>query len=378
MSDVLHYVVQPGDYFLAIARKLSPAGATNGQLATFAYHIGVMNGLKPDSAIYVGQVLHIVPEYIPVVDAPTGPTGSTGPTGAPTGPSGPTGAPTGPSGSTGPTGAPTGPTGTPTGPTGSTGPVAKTLFGACPDAGSSPAGVVAKYGNGVAIRWFDSGDGISKVPVRPSKAQCSLFHASWKVLGQTLTDANVTNACKNLLPGDKVTVEHEFDVKHKKDGSAADLAARMAQVKKFHEIVKRVRPDLVTVSVLAGWRFHPNGDDWAPYVGVADVLGVDLDGANDRKAYVDWTACLPEIKKMANLHYNGRWTCPEYGWPRLDTAPESTTGEKRLAEIKREMPTLLAAKPEEIIWFDYPTTPTYPFTTAAEISYWKSLVAQNV
>lgn len=245
--------------------------------------------------------------------------------------------------------------------------------GACPAIGgtSGPAAAVTKWGDSM-VRWFSSG-GLSGSAPRPPGV--TRMHASWKVIGTTVTDALVLNACRNLIAGDKVTVEHEADVKYQKDGDAALLARRLAAVEDFHERVSRLRPELDTVHVLGGWRFRPGNNSDGPdqFYARSDVLGVDLDGVNT--SYYDFRQMLPKVLAFAD-RYADRWTCPEYGWPRQTNDP---TGSGRVAAINTQTPDVIAADPEDIAWFDYnsSTSATYTLTLTNERAAWQSFVAAH-
>lgn len=253
-------------------------------------------------------------------------------------------------------------------------------FGACVAAGQTASGTVTKFGPKTSVRWFSSG-GMTNVAPRPAGA--ARVHASWKPLGTTLTDTSVTAAVANLLPGDKVTVEHEADVKYVADVKAgnpnalAALHARLALIEQFHDIVKRIRPDLTTVHIVGGWRFHPKGDNGIDpmFLARSDVLGVDLDGANPvstTQAYLDWTLALPNIVATANANYGGRWTCPEFGWGPMSSDPNRS---KRMAAVAAQMPAIVAAGPEEVEWYDYALA---VLSSGAETAAWASLVASTV
>lgn len=140
----------------------------------------------------------------------------------------------------------------------------------------------------------------------------------------------------------------------------------------FHRLVKIVRPDLLTSCVLAGWRFRQQATGQQapePYLTDADLLGVDLDGV--QTAYYDFRLMLPRIRAVADERYDGRWTCPEFGWPRLSNDPAGTA---RVAAINAQMPAVLAAGPLDVNWFDFaPTT----LTLANERAAWQAFVDQH-
>lgn len=257
-------------------------------------------------------------------------------------------------------------------------PVMVQRVGACPAAGgfstTAAATVVGKWGSGASVRLF-SGSDLRSVAPRPATA--GRVHASWKPLGgQPMTEASVRAACINLLEGDVVTVEHEADVKRLSGGSQADLDARMALQDEFHRLVKIVRPDLLTSCVLAAWRFRQEATGTQapePYLTDADLLGVDLDGVNSLTAasYYDFRQMLPRTRQVADRDYGGRWTCPEFGWPRLNNDPNGTG---RVAAINAQTPAILAAGAYSLEWFDYPTVPGYTLTLTNERAAWQSFV----
>lgn len=250
-------------------------------------------------------------------------------------------------------------------------PVRRTVLGACPMKGAPLSGVVSKWGQGAALRVFQGGafQGLA-LP-----AGVGPVHLSFKPPA-ALSDAQVISVGRYLRPGDYATVWHESDVKHKSGRiSDAQVATYIGIQNDFAERVDRLRnkgdiPNISTVCVLGGWRFRGGTDGDRPdkYLADADCLGVDLDGANNAKSYYDWTICLPEVARAA-ARYGGRWLVPEYAWGRRS---DDASGEIRAAEIRRQMPLILAAKPEVVCWFDYENVPGEPLTTPAEVAAFKA------
>ncbi len=251
-------------------------------------------------------------------------------------------------------------------------PSRRTVLGACPGKGASPASVVSKWGQGAGIRLFGPGE-IATVAV---PAGAGPVHVSFKPAADT-ADSVVRQAFGGLRDGDYVTVWHELDVKAKSAKiSTAQFAKYQAIQNAFHEQIARLRTagdiaDISTVCVLGGWRFRGGTDGDRPdkYLADADVLGVDLDGANNTKSYYDWTICLPEILRVAGARYGGRWSVPEYAWQRRSDDADGTI---RAATIRAQMPRILAAGPEMVLAFDYENAPGEPLTTPAEIAAFKA------
>lgn len=248
----------------------------------------------------------------------------------------------------------------------------RAVLGACPMKGAPLSGVVSKWGAGAALRVFQGGE------FQPIVAPTGVgpVHLSFKPAAK-LTDAAVIRLGVFLRDNDYCTVWHEADVKHKSGKiSDAQFAVYQGIQNDFHERVSRLRaagniPAFSTSCVLGGWRFRGGTDGDRPdkYLADADVLGVDLDGANNDRSYYDWTLCLPEIKRVATARYGGRWCVPEYAWGRR---ADDASGSIRAAEIRRQMPLILAANPETVCWFDFENVPGEPLTTAVEIAAFKA------
>ncbi len=228
--------------------------------------------------------------------------------------------------------------------------------------------------DGAAQRWFDSGAGLSRVAPRRSKASCPVIHASWKALGAIVTDQLIIAAFANLLDGDKVELEHESDVKYRRDIKAgnplasSNLAKRLALKSDFHDRVVRLRnagsiAKVETVNTLSSYSWELEDQD--RFICRADVIGADLDGGNFPKDYGD-PGPLAKIVKTADTFYSGRWTAPEFGWS--DTVP----GE-RIPTILAMIPRIALFEPEEIQFFD--STSFSPVLTADELYEYAQLVA---
>jgi hypothetical protein len=184
-----------------------------------------------------------------------------------------------------------------------------------------------------------------------------------------------------------VTLNHEIDVKHKSGNfSTAELPAQLQLITDFHRSVKRLReagqiPNVVTCHVLAGWRWSGGTESPNAYLAEADVIGIDLDGANTRTgstAYLDWTTpYIVNVKATAAAHYGGRWTVPEFGERRLD---RDTTGSMRVAAYNTQVPKLAAAGAEDVLYFDNESDPAwegYALVSSDEIAMWRAFVATN-
>lgn len=238
--------------------------------------------------------------------------------------------------------------------------------------------------DGLADRWFDGGDGIGKVAPRRSKLLCPRVHASWKLLGDPdPTDAQIINAFKNLLDDDKVEVEHEPDVKYRKDikndvsqaTALATLRERIRIKNRFYDQVKRLReegkiPNVSVVATQSAWSLWPNGPkDAQNYIAKADVFGVDLDGDDARDGYMDYAdpRLLQACVAFADQHYGGRWTVPEHGW-------NSTVVGQRMPHFRRTIPAIAQFKPEEIQVFD--NAGWAPLLTSAELQELNVLARQ--
>ena len=262
----------------------------------------------------------------------------------------------------------------------------KTYLGSCPEH-LDPAQVVDKFGEGIAVLWFDNSRGLTLKPPRPPKEECPHFHACWKSYG-TITDISkltdpdldtlVANALSTLLPGDAVTLENEADVKYKKDvkdrgedEARRALNARMANQRRFHESVKRVRPDISTCVKVAAWRFTA-GDSPDMFMAHGDVLGVDLDGIKTSYYNFAEPTLLARIVSTADRYYGGRWSAPEFGWPLQASDP---TGSVRRAQIATQVERILAMEnpPESLMWFDNDATQFagYKMSTA-DVELWNS------
>jgi hypothetical protein len=248
-----------------------------------------------------------------------------------------------------------------------------TVFGA--DAtGTSATGqanVLTKWGDGAAIRQFFTGFG----QVAPRDRRASVVHASWKPasLG-VITDAAVTAATANLLPGDCVEVWHESD-KKVRDGVYTHVEA-LARKNRFYDTVKRVRPDLLVVNTLTGWEAEPgnsttrgNIDKWAAVK--ADLLGLDCDGIHGWP-YTNYdgeiAAAVAFVEKFPA--YKG-WCVPEFGTSRHTN---DQSGATRAQWATTTAAKFKAAGAAYVCLYEFESTPGNAFTTPAELAAWRSLI----
>ena len=254
-------------------------------------------------------------------------------------------------------------------------PAPSTVIGACPLTGgmSAAAGqrVVARWGEGVAVRLFASGGFGTVAPVLPDAGR---IIASWKpTLGQPLDRAAVLAALAPLPAGSKVAVWHESDVKVIK---GSETYARMTQAHtEFAAIVRADRPDLDLVGIVAGYRFAP-GQDLARLDGYIDpatfdVLGVDLDGITDK--YADFRTFIPGIEAYLERIGKTRWTVPEFGAPRLASDGDGTVRAAWITEQRSDLLTL-PNPPEEICLFESTSYVGTELTAAVEQDAWRAMI----
>lgn len=250
-----------------------------------------------------------------------------------------------------------------------------TKFGADATGTSSQAqtNVIAKYGDGSAIRQFFTG-----LPqIAPRNAKASVVHASWKPASvAAITPEAVTAATANLKPGDCVEVWHEID-KKVRDGQFTK-AEGIARKNKFYDVVKAVRPDLLVVNTLTGWELEPNNsstkgniDQWAEIK--ADLLGVDCDGVHGWP-YPNYDS---EIQTAVNFvkkfpSYKG-WTVPEFGTSR--NAANDASGINRASWAASYAGKFKAAGAKYVCLYTYESTPGNDFTTDAEVNTWRGIVS---
>lgn len=281
-------------------------------------------------------------------------------------------------------------------------PTVATRLGACPANGQNVASVITKYGTGAAIRAFNSG-ALGGAQARP--AGCSVMHASWKpALGSTISDASIIASFVNLRDGDMVEVQHESDVKYRKDAKAGlasalpDLQARLKLKNDFHDSVVRLRtagsiPDVLTVNTWAGWAVDSGAgspDRMNPVIHCkADVLGVDMDGIiTTSDAYYDFAGRQLAETRIAlfseGFSYPGGWTVPEYCMPLYQQT--DPTAVKRIAWFEEDVPQVIAGLPASgslpklgaprmIAFFDFDNLePDEGLHLANEIAAWRDLV----
>lgn len=70
---IFHEQVRPGEGFMQVARRLSPAGVDQAALFKFAQAIAATSGLTLSSKLYVGQALHVDDATIPAAPPPPKP-----------------------------------------------------------------------------------------------------------------------------------------------------------------------------------------------------------------------------------------------------------------------------------------------------------------
>lgn len=201
-----------------------------------------------------------------------------------------------------------------------------TRFGACPIKGGNIAGVVSKWGNGVAIRSFVSGGFITvTVP-----ASAGPIHQSWKPpIGSPINGANVAAACAYFRAGDYVEIWHEADVKFRSGSFTASQVQQVIDMKNwFYDVVHSVRPDLLVPATFGAWMFD---DRSGQYPGTltdpstaefyskikADIIGVDCDGYTSSTQYPDFTSVVRNVKEFVAKHGYKGWSVPEFIHPRL-------------------------------------------------------------
>lgn len=251
---------------------------------------------------------------------------------------------------------------------------ARILLGVCPGkAGGVPA-AVTKWPQARIVRVFDPGEFTHFQ--RPTNG--AAVHFSFKP-STHVTDAQCVDYGRSFRDGDYITVWHELDVKAKTGAHSPTTTARYLSIQNdFCQRWRRLRgerqvPDVAVVCVVSGWRFRGDPTDTPhPYLCAADVLGVDLDGANHTTSYYDWPTTLPHIRKVADEKYGGRWMVPEYAWGRVTT---DTDGRKRADTIRAQMPKILAAHPEAVCYFDFENVPGENLTQPAEIAAWTEQLA---
>lgn len=233
-------------------------------------------------------------------------------------------------------------------------------------------------------RRFDGGAGIGYVPSRRSQATEPRVHASWKILGDPRpSNAQLVAAFAHLLDHDKVEVEHEADVKYRKDAKSNAATAlttlnnRLATKNAFYDQVVALRTagDIAMLDVVCTysiWSFMDNGPkDYAKYVAKADVLGVDVDGDDvDLVGYTDYTkqaGAFARVVALAKDKFGGRLTFPEMGWI-------NTKVGTRVAQFQKNIPFLMTFNPEECQIFD--ASGYAPLLNSSELTQLTALVNQ--
>lgn len=268
-------------------------------------------------------------------------------------------------------------------------PARKFLTGACPD--TTVAAVGQEFGPTYVLREFDGAKGMAMVFERP--ADCDLLIGSVK-LGALPTDAQWikmlgTPAKPIFRDGDMICPNHEWDVKHLKalaDGDTTAEAKRLATQQlntAVHRQIVRLReakqiPMVYTLDTLAIWRFSGGAQSPNLYLHEADYLGVDADGTTTQEgsSYPDWasTTILANIVSFVKAGKFKGWIAPEWGWPQLKT---DTTGAKRIAAIRTQLPKFIQAGCLAAAWFNNDSKPEWKgyVLLPNEVTVWKSFGA---
>lgn len=252
-------------------------------------------------------------------------------------------------------------------------PPAGTVFGA--DAtgttAAAQARVIDKWGSGIAVRQFFT----AFSQVAPRDSRIGVVHASWKPTSvSAITETAVRAACANLRAGDVVEVWHESD-KKVRDGLYTHSEA-LARKNRFYEIVKAVRPDLLVANTLTGWEAEPgnsatrgNIDKWAEVR--ADLLGLDCDGIHGYP-YPNYDGEIATARAfLAKFPAYKGWCVPEFGTSR--DAANDASGQVRATWATSYGKKFAAAGAAYVCLYEYESTPGNAFSTAAELSAWRTL-----
>lgn len=257
-----------------------------------------------------------------------------------------------------------------------------TVFGACPRNNANDfATLRTMWGAKVKARWFDTADGLDRIPQPPFDMD---GHFSWKTLQDgSITLDDVRAAVTHLNPArHMIETEHEADVKHQDSGNLVQLEQRRALKAAFHQFAHQLDPAWRTVNTVAFWRFTTPqrfADFERLYVFEADYLGVDFDGIPSAagKPYYPMAdpAILDRIRLAADRHYGGRLTVPEFGQAQR---PDDPTGSLRASWMRQQVPAIVnALDPEQFHLFDSASFLGSPLVDPGEIEYWRTLVASN-
>lgn len=262
---------------------------------------------------------------------------------------------------------------------------ARPLFGACPITGQVSAAardrVLTRWGKGVAVRLFQTpASTYAGVTVGPALGDAGVLLLSWKPpLGVPLDKARMRAVLAPLAPGTNVTLWHEADVKYRqtaKDDVAEarrELAQMMALQGEFFDFVNAEFPELVVVTIVAGWTFNPDkGFNPRDYINPAHChkVGLDLDGLDGP---FDFRPTVQTALTWFTATGIDRWTVAELQLrltADFDTADRATW----LTDIG-EWLIGLDWPPEEIVLFESTAYPTTELTTTGERNAFDALIA---